>query len=334
MRARLALVLLICCCAGLSACTADPSKGPDVAVSTPSVGRPQPPASVEAALSSEAFTPYAALGQSNDDGLAPGESEYAISSACMSVAGYPGTDNTPFGIRLGPANLAFGQPWGAWGYLGAAEADQYGFQVPPGSALSDLGIDTSGAGTNPSSLPQAEQAAMGKCSTIVQDFTNAVQSGPLAGINTLSNDLYNDVGNDSAVTSARQAWKVCMSRNGYSFTQPENVFFQELQIMHGGKRSIAPEQTISPAANQAQIATAVTDADCTDSTDLAGIYFAVQARYEQQIVNANQQALTATVQQFRATYAAELKKLPDLLKTASAQPFTSVKPGQPTSAAS
>jgi hypothetical protein len=332
MRTWPALVLLICCCAGLSACTADPSKGPDVAVSTPSVGRPQPPSSVQAALSSEAFTPYAALGQSDNDGLAPGESQYAISSACMSVAGYPGTDNTPFAISLGPANLAFGQPWGAWGYLGAAEADQYGFQLQPGSALSDLGIDTSEAGTNPSSLPQAEQAAMGKCSTIVQDFTTAVQSGPLAGIDTLTNDIYNDVAKDAAVNSATQAWKACMSRNGYSFTQPGNVFFQELQIMHGGKRSIAPGQTISAAANQAQIATAVTDADCTQSTDLAGIYFAVQASYEQQIVNANQQALTTAVQQYRAAYTRELSKLPDLLKTASAQPFSSSPAGRPTSA--
>jgi hypothetical protein len=332
MRTWPVLVLLICCCAGLSACTADPSKGPDVAVSTPDVGRPQPPSSVQAALSSEAFTPYAALGQSNNDGLAPGESEYAISSACMSVAGYPGTDNTPFGIRLGPANLSFGQPWGAWGYLGAAEADQYGFQVQPGSALGELGIDTSGTGMNPSSLPQAEQAAMGKCSTIVQDFTTAVQSGPLAGIGTLSNDIYNDVAKDGAVNSATQAWKACMSRNGYSFTQPENVFFQELQIMHGGKRSVAPGQTISAAANQAQIATAVTDADCTQSTDLAGIYFAVQASYEQQIVNANQQALTAAVQQYRAAYTRELNKLPDLLKTASAKPFASSPAGRPTSA--
>ncbi len=45
---------------------------------------------------------------------------------------------------------------------------------------------------------------------------------------------------------------------------------------------------MSPAANQAQIAAAVTDATCTESADLAGIYFAVQASYEQQIVNANQ----------------------------------------------
>jgi hypothetical protein len=333
MRTRPALILLICCCAGLTACTADTSSGPNAAVSTPSVGRPQPPASVQAALSSEAFTPYAALGQSDNDGLAPGQSEYALSSACMSTAGYPGTDNTPFGIRLGPANLAFAQPWGAWGYLGAAEADQSGFQPQPGSALSQLGIDTSGAGANPSSLPQAEQAAMGKCSTIVQDFTNAVQNGPLAGIDTLTNDIYNDVGNDPAVSSARQAWKACMSRNGYSFTQPENVFFQELQSMRGGKTFVAPGQAISAAANQAQIATAVTDADCTQSTDLAGIYFAVQASYEQQLVNANQQALAGAVQQYRAAYTKELSKLPDLLKTASAQPFSSSPAGRPTSSA-
>jgi hypothetical protein len=90
---------------------------------------------------------------------------------------------------------------------------------------------------------------------------------------------------------------------------------------------------VSPAANRAQIAAAVTDAGCTDATDLAGIYFAVQASYEQQIVNANQQALTTAVQQYRAAYAKEVSKLPGLLKTASVQPFSSAKPGQPSSSA-
>ena len=74
----LGLVLLICCCAGLSACTADASSGPDTTVSTPSVGRPPPPASAQAAVSAEAFTPYAALGVSSNDGLAPGESGDAL----------------------------------------------------------------------------------------------------------------------------------------------------------------------------------------------------------------------------------------------------------------
>ena len=328
----LAIGLLICCCAGLTGCAAGPPKGPVTAVSTPAVGRPTPPSSVQAALSSEAFTPYAALGQSNNDGLAPNESGDALSSACMTVAGYPDR-NAPFGVSIGPANLAVSQPWGAWGYLGAAEAQQYGFRVPAGSVLSALGIDVPEPGPNPASLPQAEQAAIGKCATIVEDFTNAVQNGPLAEVDTLSNDLYNDVAKDAEVNNATQDWIACMTKNGYGFKQPQNVFFQELRNMYGGTRSITPGETISAAANQTQIATAVTDADCTDSTDLAGIYFAVQASYEQQIVNANQQALTTAVQQYRASYAKELNKLPGLLKTASAQPFVSAKPPQPSSSA-
>ena len=332
MRARYTFFLLICCCAGLSACTAAASKGPVTAVSTPAVGRPAPPSSAQAALSREAFTPYAALGQSNNDGLAPNESGEALSSACMTVAGYPNSNNVPFGINIGPANLAFAQPWGAWGYLGAAEAQQYGFRAPAGSALRALGINATGPGADPASLPQAEQAAIGKCSTITENFTNAMQNGPLAGVDTLSNDLYNDVTKDAEVSNATQAWVACMTRNGYSFKQPQNVFFTELRTMFGGKRQITPDSQVSPAANQAQIAAAVTDADCTDSTDLAGIYFAVQASYEQQIVNANASALAAAVQQYRAAYAKEVSKLPGLLKTASAQPFSSAPAGRPTSA--
>jgi hypothetical protein len=112
---RIRTGLLICCCAlltcpGLAACTASAPTGPDVTVSTPSVGRPQPPSSVQAALSRMAFTPYAALGQSNNDGLAPNESSYALARACLSTAGYPGAANVPFAVSLGPANLSFAQP--------------------------------------------------------------------------------------------------------------------------------------------------------------------------------------------------------------------------------
>ncbi len=320
MRIRTGFCLLICCCAGLTACTAATPKGPDVSVSTPSVGRPQPPSSVQAALSREAFTPYAALGQSNNDGLAPNESSNALSNACMTAAGYPNSGNTPFAISLGPANLAFSQPWGAWGYLGVAEAEQYGFRVPPGSALSALGIDVPPPDTNPASLPEAEQTATGKCVTIEQDFTNATDNGALAGIQTLTNDIYNDVLKDAAVKDATQAWTACMAKNGYSFHQPQTVFFQERQTMYGNSHEINPNDPVTAAANQAQIAAAVTDANCTQSADLAGIYFAVQASYEQQLVNANAQALTAAVQQYRTAYAKELSELPALLRTTPAIP--------------
>jgi hypothetical protein len=329
MRIRTSLGVLICCCAGLAACTAAPSGGPNTAVSTPSVGRPQPPSSAQAALSREAFTSYAALGLSNNDGLAPGESTNALASACMTAAGYPNSGNVAFSISIAPANLAFAQPWGEWGYLGVAEAQQYGFRLPPGSALSALGIDAPSPGSDPASLPAAEQTAADKCATIVQDFSNASQGGPLAGIQTLSNDIYNDVLHDAAVKNATQAWTACMGKNGYSYQQPQAVFHQEIRAMYGERQFISLGDPVSAAANQAQLAAAVTDADCTQSADLAGIYFAVQASYEQQLVNANQQALTAAVREYKASYARELSRLPALLRTTSATPALGARSGRP-----
>jgi hypothetical protein len=325
MRIRAGLGALTCC-AALTACTAAAPKGPDVTVSTPSVGRPPPPASAQAALSSEAFTPYAALGLSNADGLAPGESGFGLAGACMTAEGYPGADAA---MQADPSNLGgpagllasglSGGPLGGWGYLGAASAQQYGFRGGPGAELSALGLDA-GPVTNFASLPPAEQAAADKCTTIEQDFANALEDGPLAGIATLSNDIATDVAHDPAVNAATRAWSACMAKNGYSAHQPQALFHQEMTAMYGPP-PVNLSAPVSAAANRAQLAAAVTDADCTQSTDLAGIYFAVQASYEKQLVTANQQALNAAVSQYRAAYAKELGKLPALLRTAKAEPF-------------
>jgi hypothetical protein len=332
MRTRTGLFLLAGCCAALAACTAAPPKGPDPTVTTPAVGRPPAPASAQAALSGEAFTPYAALGQATNDGLAPGESQYSLIGPCMNAAGYPGVTISnfivPVGISLG-GGLSFTQPWGGWGYLGTADAQQYGFRVPPGAALTALGLGATPP-ANPPSVPAAERTAAGKCGTIIQDFSNATQDGALAGIITLGTDIGNDVQRDPAVKTATRAWSACMAKNGYSFDQPGNVFFQEMQAMHGGVvNGPINADPVSAAANQAQIATAATDAGCTQSSDLAGIYFAVQASYEQQLVTANQQALGTAVSQYRAAYAKELTKMAALLRTAKAQPF--VRPPRRTS---
>ena len=328
MRTRTGICFLACCCAALTACTAAEPKGPDATVTTPAVGRPPAPASAEAALSSEAFTPYAGLGISNNDGLAPGASQYALTEPCMSDAGYPGVTISdgivPFGISLGGhTGLAFNQPWGGWGYLGAADAQQYGFRVPPGTALTVLGLGGD-LPVNSPSVPAAEQAAASKCGTIVQDFANATQDGALAGIISLANDIANDVAHDPAVKNATRAWSACMATNGYTFDQPQNVVDQEFQVMYGPP-PVNSSTTVSASANQAQLAAAVTDAGCSQSSDLAGIYFAVQASYEKQLVTANQQALNAAVSQYHAAYAKELKKLPELLRTAKTQPFPPVK---------
>jgi hypothetical protein len=124
--------LLICCAAltagtVLTACTASAPRRPDATVTTPVVGRPPAPISAQAALSSEAFTPYAVLGAAGNDGLAPGDTYDALHTACMNDAGYGQyAAQAPYAIRTN-RGLGFAQPFGPWGYIGTALAAQQGF---------------------------------------------------------------------------------------------------------------------------------------------------------------------------------------------------------------
>jgi hypothetical protein len=325
MRIRAAIGILACC-AGLAACTAIGPQGPDTTVTTPSVGKPAPPISVDAVLAHSPFSPYVLLGTSNDDGLAPEESGYALAGECMTAAGFlNAASDVPMGFAIDPG-LGISQPWGPWGYVGVVEAEQTGFRPTPGSALSAAGIDSGALGGDPASLPAAEQAALGKCGTIVTNFTDAQGRGSLAGIQTIANQVGTDVQHDPAVANATKAWSTCMSRNGFSYTDPNSVWGAALQDMYGsGHGGINASTPVSTAANQTQIALATADANCTQSTDLDGIYFAVQASYEQQLVDANQQALTAAVHRYRAAYQNEVKRLTALLRTAKAEPFHGLK---------
>jgi hypothetical protein len=325
---RIRTGLLICCCAGLAACTAAVPKGPDATVTTPAVGRPPAPVSAQAALSSEAFTPYAGLGASPGDGLAPGDTYAALETACMDDAGYTEyAASAPFFARAN-RGLAFPGPYGPWGYIGTSVATQEGFEVPAADPASG------GSPAATTSMPAAAQAAAGKCANIIAEFNDAQFVTSLAGIETMNNDISNDVVEDPGFTRATTAWTACMARNGYTSAHPDSLANQELVdlgLKPGPGSSSGPAPGSSPTAtqNRAQIAVAVTDADCTQSTDLAGIYFAIQASYEQQFVTANQQALNVAVRQFKAAYAKELSRLPALLRTTSATPNLPHGPGKP-----
>lgn len=321
MRIRISLGLLACCCAVLVACTAAPPKGPDANVTTPAIGRPVAPVSAQAALSSEAFTPYADLGAAPDDGLALNDTYQALHTACMNAAGYGQYANSaPFAVREN-RGLGFAQPFGPWGYLPVSLAEQYGFNAP--------GVGPPDNVPNPASLPAAAQAAGGKCLNIVMNFNNAMFAGALAGIETMNNDISDEVINDPDFKRGVRAWSACMARNGYTTSDADNFALNELDTL--GLRFIGPGGPAQPtqAQKSAQIAMAVTDAQCTASTDLAGIYFAVQASYEKQIVTSNQQALNAAVRQFKAAFAKELSRLPTLLRTTSATPNLPGGPRRP-----
>ena len=288
----------------------------------PAIDRPSAPASEGAALASEPLTPYFDLGASANDGLAPGDTYAALHTACMNVSGYGQyAASTPYFARAN-RGLGFPQPFGPWGYIGVSLAVQYGFNPPETDGPDESDAPPPGASAD--SMPAGAQIAAGKCFNIVQAFNNAQFVTSTADIETLNNDVGNDVINDPDLTKAQQAWSVCMARNGYDSEQPNTIWQQYLRA------NLGPGPTPSPTAvqNQAQIAAAVTDADCTLSTDLAGIYFAIQASYEQQLVTANQQALNAAVREFKAAYAKQLGELPAQLRTASVTPKLPGPPGK------
>jgi hypothetical protein len=319
------LTVLICCCVGLAACTAAPPKGLSTAVTKPAIGRPPAPVSEAAALASEAFTPYADLGASASDGLAPGDTYAALHTACMNAAGYPQYANsTGFSVRVN-RGMGFPQPFGPWGYIGVSLAEQYGFN-PPDTGGPDV---PDGPPALTASMPAGAQAAAGKCFNIVQAFNNAQFATSTAGIETMNNVISNDVINDPDLTRAAQAWSACMARNGYASVQPDTIWGQYQPSVVAGPGGSAPGPGPSPTPDRAQVAVAVTDANCTLSTDLGGIYFAIQASYERQSVTANQQALNAAVRQFKANYAKELSNLPALLRATSATLNLPEGPGRP-----
>jgi hypothetical protein len=317
----------ICCGAVLAGCTAAPPKGPDAAVSKPAVGRPPAPTSEAAALDSEVLTPYFDLGATANDGLAPGDTYAALETACMDDAGYAQyASSAPF-IARANRGLGFPQAYGPWGYIGLSLAEQYGFNAPESGGPDEGG----GPLVSPSSLPKAVQAAEGKCFNIVAAFNDTQFVTSTAVIETLDNDVGSDVVNDPDLIKAQQAWSACMTRNGYH-TTPDSIWRPYLEEFLGppaGPSSgpVSPP-TPSAAQNEAQIAAAVTDADCTLSTDLGGIYFAIQASYEHQLATANQQALDASVREYRANFGKELSRLPALLRTTSATPNQPGPPGR------
>ena len=293
-------IAALLCCTGLAmgACSGGSgAKSPETGVTAPSVGKPAMATSIQAALAKQAFTPYAELGQAAGDGLAPNEATTSLNNACMTDAGYPNANDAFEEIRPGDT-LTGTTAFGAFGYVGATEAAQYGFM--PGG----LG----GPGSGPSDLSAAAQAASNKCFTIWRNFFGTQLTSSLAAVQTLGQTIRSEEFKDPSIAKATKAWSVCMAADGYDYGTPNELLNSAMNVLRTAS-------TLTAAQKAAQIAEAEADAACTQSTDLAGIYFAVQAGYEQQIVDANQPQLAKAVQPYRAAYQKELSKLPTLLTT-------------------
>jgi hypothetical protein len=267
--------------------------------------------SIAAALAKEAFTPYAEIGDVADDGLARDEDATSLGAACMSDAGYPNVAY-PFGSVKAGDPLRGTTAFGAFGFVGTTDAAQNGFQPRGGGPVPSASLST------------AEQDAANTCGIIVQNFIGGQQNSTLAVVQVLGGVIQGDEARDPSIASATKAWAACVRAAGYRFSTPTllsndalNVFRAAQRAAQGGAGTLNGPPTLTAAQKAAQVAEAEADAACTQSADLAGIFFAVQASYEQQIVNANQQQLSKAVQQYRAAYQKELASLPSLLTTTS-----------------
>ena len=195
--------------------------------------------------------------------------------------------------------------FGAFGYVGTTGAAQDGFT--PGG----LG------GPGLSGLSDVAQSAADKCITIMENFGVAQEHSSLAGIQTMDQTIRSDEFKDPSTAKATKAWSACMTTDGYDYSGPNALIQSVFDVLRSAQNA---GTSLTAAQNAAQIAEAEADAACTQSTDLAGIYFAVQASYEQQVVDANQQQLNTAVRQYRAAYAEELGKLRTLLATTPTTP--------------
>jgi hypothetical protein len=160
----------------------------------------------------------------------------------------------------------------------------------------------------------------------MENFGVAQQHSSLAGIQTLGQTIRSDEFKDPSIAKATKAWSTCMAADGYDYGTPNELvnsvmdIFRAASVVTKTATGTITGPSLTAAQNAAQIAQAEADAACTQSTDLAGIYFAVQASYEQQVVDANQQQLSKAVQQYRAAYQKELGNLRTLLTTTPTTP--------------
>jgi hypothetical protein len=311
-------IAVLLCCAGLAtaACSGGSgAKSPETSVTAPSIGKPAMAASIAAALARQAFTPYAGLGQVASDGLAPNEAATSLDSACLTDAGYPAANDDFQSIRVGDT-LTPSTAFGAFGYVGATEAAQYGF-VPGGPG---------GPGAGSSDLSAAAQAASNKCFTIWRNFLGTQLTSSLAAVQTLGQTIQSEDFKDPSIAKATKAWSACMAADGYHYGTPNELLNSVMNVIRGASvttqtaTGTVTGPSLTAAQNAAQIAQAGADAACTQSTDLAGIFFAVQASYEQQVVDANQPQLSKAVQQYRAAYRKELGQLQTQLTTTPTTP--------------
>ncbi|MBV2152295.1 hypothetical protein [Kitasatospora sp. SUK 42] len=196
--------------------------------------------------------------------------------SCMHRAGFSAF--TGDGLQAAqPPDNATALPAGPWGYLGAEAAATLGFHPPKRTAPRPDAAPV-GAG-------EAYDNARVDCD---RQAAEQLGSPPAAGaelVGRLFDESMKAAAKDARVVAATRAWTVCMTAAGFEAATPDEL---------------ARKYQTTPEATPAELAAARADADCTATSNLAGLWFAVLAGYQRQLIDRNAQALTAQQEAVRA----------------------------------
>jgi hypothetical protein len=261
-----ALLGLIAGCAG----------GPAVQaplVPAPTIGRaPASPASYLAAIID---LPWHLYIQDPRQALIVEQAELVLVVQCMRHRGY-GTFTQSM-MSYAVPDLAQ-EPGGPYGWIDGAKARKYGFHSSPadGASLHQASVRLSGA----------QNRALRACSA---SAGSTLQAGrmidPASLVNQMAAQAWSLAAGDARVRTATARWSSCMRAHGFRYSAPPTA-----------DQWLATSRMVS----RAEIATASADAACTASTDLAGIFFAVDAGYQRELIGRETAKLAAIGAELRA----------------------------------
>ncbi|AXG82867.1 hypothetical protein DVK44_24220 [Streptomyces paludis] len=245
----------------------------DLTVTPPAVEKsPAPPATGYGALIG---LPLSAYGLSEQDDEQLFQVRKALVTHCMKGLGHKGYSGQDM-VMVAVEDKEAARPIGAWGYIGARTAKRLGFH--PEEAKMPSSDDAK-------ALTAEEEKDSRSCTEKVgKDLPSLADTDGGKLTDLLFGQSFQRVAADSRVATAREQWSTCMTKAGHPADDPEEL-------------AAGPWDTPKPTKKEISAATAAES--CTASSGLAGVYFAVLAGYQKQLISGNATALNSYQKQVR-----------------------------------
>jgi hypothetical protein len=236
--------------------------------------------------------PLDAYSPSYEQMAAAVELRLTIEGSCMRRLGFPGFLADLDSNYVRDTVRAFNEfDSRLWGISSAAQADEYGYHLPPwasaDNSADDLGNLTPagryalyGSSPTPVSTAQTKGVPAGGCLGFAErkvsgdKISSVAAAAPLVA--SLSTDSFNDAEADPRVVRVFAEWSTCMRAQGYKYASPFSTSFN-----------------LSGPPTPVEIKTAKADISCKARTNLLSVAYSVQRDYQDAMIKAHARQLAA-----------------------------------------